>query len=146
MAQKNLTLTRSKDERVKMIEPNSDIPISTQADLLSLNRTSLYYKSSTEISQEEIEVKHKINAIYTDHPYYGSRRMAAVLEKDHGLPIYRKRVQRYMRDMGLAGIAPGPNLSKRNLAHRIYPHLLRGVRPNRPNHIWGIYITYSTPS
>ena len=46
-----------------------------------------------------------------------------------------------MREMGLAGICPGPNLSQRNLAHRIYPYLLRQVTAAYPNHIWGIDIT-----
>ncbi|MDQ0191299.1 transposase InsO family protein [Alicyclobacillus cycloheptanicus] len=47
-----------------------------------------------------------------------------------------------MRDMGIAGVSPGPNLSKRNLAHKIYPYLLTGVMASRPNHNWSIDITY----
>ena len=47
-----------------------------------------------------------------------------------------------MREMGLEAIAPGPNLSKRNLAHRVYPYLLRGVTASYSNHVWGIDITY----
>jgi putative transposase len=47
-----------------------------------------------------------------------------------------------MREMGIAGIYPGPNLSKRNTEHRVYPYLLRNVTSNYPNHIWGIDITY----
>ena len=47
-----------------------------------------------------------------------------------------------MREMGLEAIAPGPNLSKRNLAHKVYPYLLRGVTASYPNHVWGIDITY----
>lgn len=47
-----------------------------------------------------------------------------------------------MREMGIEGICPGPNTSKRNLAHRIYPYLLRHVKPAYPNHVWGIDITY----
>lgn len=47
-----------------------------------------------------------------------------------------------MREMGIAGIHPGPNLSKRNKQHRIYPYLLKGVNITHPNHVWGIDITY----
>ena len=47
-----------------------------------------------------------------------------------------------MRQMGIAGLCPGPNLSKRNHQHHTYPYLLRGVKAERPNHIWGIDITY----
>lgn len=47
-----------------------------------------------------------------------------------------------MREMGIAGICPGPNLSKRNLQHKVYPYLLRGVTASHNNHVWGIDITY----
>ncbi len=86
-------------------------------------------------------VKHEIDKIYTDHPFYGSRRITAVLNKAE-IAVARPTVQHYMCEMGIAGICPGPNLSKRNLEHRIYPYLLRGVTADRPNHIWGVDITY----
>ncbi len=54
----------------------------------------------------------------------------------------RKRVQRCMREMGFAGIGPGPNLSKRDLQHKVYPYLLRGITGDHHNHVWGIDITY----
>lgn len=47
-----------------------------------------------------------------------------------------------MREMGIAGITPGPNLSLRAQAHRVYPYLLRGLKIERPNQVWGIDITY----
>ena len=43
---------------------------------------------------------------------------------------------------GVAGICPGPNLSRRNAAHKVYPYLLRNVTAARPNHVWGVDITY----
>src|SRR5699024_4552227 len=52
------------------------------------------------------------------------------------------RVQRHMREMGIQAIYPGPNLSKRNLQHRVYPYLLKGVNITRPNQVWSIDITY----
>ena len=47
-----------------------------------------------------------------------------------------------MREMGIAGIVPGPNLSQRNIEHRIYPYLLRNLKVTWPNEVWGIDITY----
>ncbi len=44
--------------------------------------------------------------------------------------------------MGIVAICLSPNLSKRALAHRVHPYLLRGVRAAKPDHIWGIDITY----
>jgi len=47
-----------------------------------------------------------------------------------------------MQEMGITVIYPGPNLSKRNLQHRTYPYLLRNIKPEYPNHVWGIDLTY----
>jgi putative transposase len=90
---------------------------------------------------EEVALKHRIDELYTAHPFYGSRKLTVLLNEE-GHPINRKRVQRYMREMGIQGIAPGPNLSKRVSEHRIYPYLLRNLIAERPNQIWGCDITY----
>jgi len=46
-----------------------------------------------------------------------------------------------MRLMGLAGMAPGPNTSRAQPEHRIYPYRLRGVAVVRPNQVWSTDIT-----
>ena len=117
------------------------LPLTDQAALLSLSRRSLYYQPVGP-TRAEVAIKHAIDHIYTAHPSYGSRRIAVILERDHQLVVNRKAVQRHMREMGIAGISPGPNLSQRATTHRIYPYLLRGVVAARPNHIWQIDITY----
>jgi len=119
---------------------NSDLSLTRQAELLGLNRTSLYYQPVPP-SAEEVAIKHRIDEIYTAHPFYGSRRITVILNQA-GLLINRKAVQRHMREMCIAGLCPGPNLSKRNAAHRIYPYLLGNLVIGRPNQVWGIDITY----
>ena len=141
----------SRAERVPLIdwEPPLDselpvLPTSTQAELLTLNRTSLYY-NPVEPSEEELRLRHRIDEIYTDRPVSGSRYMTAILRRE-GWIINRKRVSRCMREMGIAGVCPGPNLSKRNQQHKVYPYLLRNLTIDRPNQVFGVDITYSTPS
>lgn len=118
----------------------AELPLRVQATLLTLSRASLYYQPVLP-SPQEVALKHRIDEIYTAYPFYGSRRITAQLEHE-GLPLNRKTVQRHMREMGIAGIAPGPNLSQRRKDHTVYPYLLRGVTSRHPNHIWGIDITY----
>ena len=108
-----------------------------QAALLSLSRTSLYYRPALP-SAEEVALKHRIDEIYTAYPFYGSRRIREQLVQHDGLTISRKTVQRHMQEMGIAGIAPGPNLSQRRKEHVVYPYLLRGVTSSHPNQVWGI--------
>jgi putative transposase len=115
------------------------LTLATQADLLSLNRTGLYYQPVPP-SPEEVTLKHRIDEIYTEHPFYGSRKIVVALQPE--FKVNRKAVQRHMREMGIAGIVPGPNLSKRSTAHKIFPYLLRHLSITRPNQVWGIDITY----
>jgi putative transposase len=81
-----------------------------QAELLGISRRSVYYQPLPP-SPEEVAIKHSIDELYTAHPFYGSRKLTALLSEQSG-PINRKRVQRYMREMGIAGITPGPNLKQ----------------------------------
>lgn len=106
---------------------------------MSLPRSGLYYQPVAPPPQE-VALKHRIDEIYTAHPFYGSRRIAVALRP--GFWVNRKAVQRQMREMGLAGITPGPNLSRRSEAHKIYPYLLRDVSITHPNQVWSIDITY----
>jgi putative transposase len=82
-----------------------------------------------------------IDAEYTRHPFFGSRKMVLYLAK-MGHLVTRKRVQRLMGLLGLAGMAPGPNTSRPHPQHKIYPYLLRGVTITRPNQVWSTDITY----
>jgi putative transposase len=69
---------------MKMIDrENKKLSISRQAKLLSINRTSLYYKSAP-ISDEEYLIKRIIDEVYTSHPEYGYRRMTTILNRDYG--------------------------------------------------------------
>jgi len=105
-----------------------------------LSRASLYYRAAAP-SAAEIAIKHRIDEIYTLWPFFGSRRISAILKRE-GICIERKTVKRHMREMGIAGICPGPNLSRRNHEHKVYPYLLRNIIASYPNHVWGIDITY----
>lgn len=82
-----------------------------------------------------------IDKQYTKTPFYGSRKMVVFLV-GRGYEVNRKRVQRLMREMGIAGICPGPNTSLRRQEHAIYPYLLRGLSIRWPNQVWGADITY----
>jgi putative transposase len=112
----------------------------TQCELLSLNRTSLYYQPVAP-SASELATKRRIDEIYTAHPYYGSRKITALLNREE-VAISRPTVQGYMREMGIAGVCPGPNLSKRQPEQQVYPYLLRNLLVERTNQVWGIDITY----
>jgi len=131
----------NRTERLALVERNgAEVSLKKQAELLSISRSSLYYQPVPPPA-EEIKLKHRIDELYTCYPFYGSRRIRAMLRRE-GWRINRKRVRRCMREMGLVAVYPGPNLSKPAPEHKIYPYLLRHVTASYPNHIWGIDITY----
>jgi len=117
-----------------------EVPLTAQAALLGVSRARLYYRPAAP-APEEVALKHRIDAIYTAAPFYGSRRVAATLRRE-GWEVNRKAVQRHRREMGLVGIVPGPHTSRPHPAHPVYPYLLRHVSAAHPNHVWGIDITY----
>jgi putative transposase len=79
---------------------------------------------------------------YMLDPSVGSRRLVTVLERDHGLAINRKRLQRLKREMGLETIYCQPRTSIADKAHRIHPYLLRDKEVSRPDEVWCADITY----
>ena len=89
----------------------------------------------------ELKLMNLIDEQYTRRPFYGSRKMVVFLS-GQGHEVNRKRVQRLMRILGLAGMAPGPNTSRPHPQNKIYPYLLRGVAVKRPNQVWSTDITY----
>ena len=113
-----------------------------QCELASVNRSTVYAQSKAlGVDDEELMLCRLIDEQYTRRPFYGSRRMVVYLS-EQGYTVNRKRVQRLMRQMGLAGMAPGPNTSQGHPEHKVYPYLLRGVAVERPNQVWSTDITY----
>ena len=83
----------------------------------------------------------RIDREYTERPFYGSRRMTAVLRSD-GYAVNRKRVRRLMGVMGLEAIYAKPRTTVAGRGHRVYPYLLRGVSIDRADQVWSADITY----
>jgi len=111
---------------------------------LGLPRSTAYYKghSVIEPSQEEIDIKNALDKIHFDECSYGARRLQIELRKLDFIGIGKRRLRRYMEEMGIVAFYPGPNLSKRDLQDRTYPYLLRNVAITHVNQAWGIDITY----
>jgi putative transposase len=70
-------------------------------------------------------VKRLLDEIYLIDPCLGSRRLVTVLERDHGVKVNRKRLDRLRREMGHEAIWCKPRTSIPDDGHRKYPYLLR---------------------
>jgi putative transposase len=136
----------SQAERLAWIERSEDVPLARQCELAEVPRATIYRRleaanRQAEEAEEELKLRALIDEEYTNRPFYGSRRMVVFL-LTCGHVVNRKRVQRLMREMGLAGMAPGPATSKPHPRHKVYPYLLRGVPVTRPSQVWSTDVTY----
>ena len=123
------------------IEREGEVAVIRQCALAGVARSGVYRGSTEEVVSEwDRLLLALIDAEYTRHPFYGSRRMVVFL-KAQGQAVNRKRVQRLMGILGLAGMAPGPATSASHPEHKVYPYLLRGVEVTRPNQVWSTDIT-----
>ena len=153
----------SRAERLALVD-RADPALSTveQCRLLKVARSTLYYRPAP-VSADDLAVMRRMDELHLAWPFYGSRRMAAVLRRD-GWSANRKRVKRLMRVMGparwlvgepqagqaadavmgLEAIYQKPNTSRSHPGHKVYPYLLRGLVIDRPNQapVWCADITY----
>lgn len=124
-----------------MIEPSHPhLSIRRQCDLVELERATYYYQPAME-SDLNLRLMALIDKEYTEHPFYGRRRMTTYLRKE-GYSVNPKRVRRLMQKMGLEAIYPKPRTTVVGQGHRVYPYLLRGLAITRPNQVWSTDITY----
>ncbi len=123
-----------------MIDRRHRLPVTKQCELLALNRSTAYYRLKGE-SEENLSVMRALDELYTERPHRGSRMMKDALE-DRGIRVGRERIRRLMRLMGLVAIYPKKRTSIPNLAHKIFPYLLRKLKVIRPRQVYAADVTY----
>jgi putative transposase len=131
----------SLDRRRQMVDRDHPVlSIARQCELVSVNRSGLYYESGGETALN-LALMRLIDAQFMETPWYGSRQMARHLRREgHG--VGRKRVRRLMAVIGLVPIYQRPRTTIPHPEHRIYPYLLRELTIDRPNQVWCTDITY----
>ena len=102
----------------------------------------MYYQPI--VDEQDIILMGYIDKIFTNYPFYGSRRIRYELSQTYQKLIARDHVRRLLRIMGIEAVYPKfkPNTSQANEQHRKYPYLLKGLTIIRPNQVWGTDITY----
>ena len=123
-----------------MIDRRLDISISRQCELLQIHRSGLYYTPVAE-NEENLHLMRLLDEQYLNTPFYGIRRLTKLLNKK-GYPVNHKRVKRLMKLMGWQTIYRKPNTSWKDKEHKVYPYLLKDLKIDHSNQVWGIDITY----
>ncbi len=123
-----------------MIDRSHELPLTRQAELLKLSRSSLYYQARA-VPQADLAIMRRIDELHLDYPFAGSRMLRDLL-RGEGVEIGRGRVTTMMRRMGIEALYRRPNTSKPAPESRVYPYLLRGLTVDRPDQVWAMDITY----
>jgi putative transposase len=128
------------DRRARLDRDHGAVSIRRQCTLLSLARSGVY-RMQQPANDEDVALGRAIDELFTALPFLGSRRMAIML-REEGWSVNRKRVQRLMRKMGIEALGPKPRTTKPEPGHKIFPYLLRNMTIDRPNQVWAADITY----
>ena len=138
---KNLHNSVCESDRRGLVDFAGEFSVAKQAELLGINRSTLYYKSRFSL-EEYLKINRFIDEIYTAYPFFGYRRITVWLAGHYGIELDPKTVLKHMQEMGIRAIYPRPSLSKSDKENKIYPYLLKDVEILRPNQVWSIDITY----
>ena len=123
-----------------VVKSHPELSVRRQCRILHMRRSSYYYQPVGE-SPFNLKVMRKIDELFMECPFYGSRQMRDSL-RDLDYAVGRKRVQRLMRKMGLMAIYRKPKTSRPHPDHKVYPYLLRNLKIDRLNQVWCADITY----
>ena len=123
-----------------MVMREHSLPVTRRCELLEVARSTAYYRPRP-VSDADLALMRLIDEVHLELPFYGSRRMRDELET-RGHRVNRKRVQRLMREMGLAALYAKPRTSVPGHGHKVYPYLLKDVSVERPNQVWATDIGY----
>ena len=123
-----------------MIDPEHDLPIKQQAEVLGISRSTVYYEPRP-IPDEDLWLMRRLDELHLNYPFAGSRMLRGLL-RQQGLEVGLRHIKTLMKRMGIEAIYRKPNTSKPAPGHRVYPYLLRGLAITRPNQVWAMDITY----
>jgi putative transposase len=99
----------------------------------------MYY--TPRVDEEDLKALKALDALYTAHPFYGSRRLRLGLQDAYGMFLGRDHVRRLMKVMGIEAIYPKKHTSEPAPGHRIYPYLLTHLPITHSNKVWGADIS-----
>ena len=111
--------------------------------MMGLARSSYYYHPVTVDPSDDVRLRACIEAICTEYPRYGYRRVTHAL-RSQGLRVNHKKVARIMREDALTvqRIRRFIHTTDSHHPYPIYPNLYRDAEFSAPDQVWVADITY----
>ncbi|MEQ1576180.1 MAG: IS3 family transposase [Hyphomicrobium sp.] len=127
-------------ERKEMIDREHDLPITKQAEVLNLSRSTVYYRQRP-VPAGDLAIMRRLDELHLELPFAGARMLRGLLDRE-GISVGRRHITTLMRKMGIEALYRRPRTTKPEPGHKIYPYLLRGLSVTRSNQVWAMDITY----
>jgi len=139
----------SSSVRAKATNIKLKLSLNKQLQLLNVSKTAYYYEPVVPFSSDDdMELLNKIDIIHTKYPYYGTRRVHALLKR-LGFKAGRKLIKTAFEFMGIRALYPKVRTTVANKEHKKYPYLLKAFKNDNnqvvvdtPNQVWSTDITY----
>jgi putative transposase len=123
-----------------MIDRDHDLPVTKQADVVGIARSTVYYLPRG-VSSPDLALMRRLDELHLEFPFAGSRMLRDLLAAE-GSKVGRRHFKTLMRRMGIEALYRRPRTTTPESGHKIYPYLLRGLAITRPNQVWAMDITY----
>ncbi len=148
LVEKLQSLVSSKGRKT-FVDTKHNLSLNKQCKLLHIAKSTLYYEPVKRFSAEsDLKFLNKLNDIYSEFPYYGTRRLVTALGNE-GFNVGRKLVKSAMAYIGIKAIYPKHKTTKANKEHYKYKYLLKEFKNDnnqviieKPNQVWSTDITY----
>lgn len=123
----------------------NEYPVRTLASVLGLSRTRVYaLKKKREMKmkkeqrkEQDNEILKVITELVKQYPFYGYRKITAILQYQRGMQINRKRVYRVMKENKLV---MAPTYSNKKLFKGVA--FSNKTQASKSDELWGIDMTY----
>ena len=123
-----------------MIDRLHDLPVTKQAEALSISRGSIYYLPRA-VPARDLAIMRWLDELHLQFPFAGSRMLRGLLAGED-VRAGSRHVATLMKRMGIEALYRRPRTTKPGPGHKIYPYLLRNMVITQPNQVWAMDITY----
>lgn len=135
--------------RKSFVDTKHKLSLNKQCKALNISKSTLYYEPVKRFSSDEdIKLLNLVNDIYSEFPYYGTRRMLTALENE-GYRVGRKLIKTIYEYLGIKALYPTKKTTIPNKEHYKYKYLLKQFKNDNnqviidtPNKVWSTDITY----
>ena len=111
--------------RKTFVDTEHTLSLNKQCKILHIAKSTLYYEPVKKFSsKEDIEMLNTLNDIYSEFPYYGTRRLVTALANE-GFNVGRKLMKSAMNYLGIKALYPKHRTTQPNKEHYKYKYLLK---------------------